>query len=274
MALLAISAVACRSTDSAAPNSGSQLASTDGDGDADGISEGGRHYQFAADYRSLPACIGQLQPSAIDWRSKGVVTPVSNEGNCEADWAFAAAGATEGLLAITRGSIASLSVQCILDCDKPRRGCSGSSAAAALAFVEKNGLPKTSDYPYTARLGTCKSEPVAMTIKSMCRPKAGSEEALNAALRIGPVAVVVQDNWASTYHGGIISAAACGPGKGAPHFQAALVVGIGGNGTTQPFYWIVKAYKGTSWGSQGYFYLALGSNACGIADFAVQPRSS
>jgi len=63
----------------------------------------------------------------FDWRPKGVVTGVKDQGGCGACYAFAATGAMEGAYAIKHKSLISISEQQIVDCSSSygNNGCNG-----------------------------------------------------------------------------------------------------------------------------------------------------
>jgi hypothetical protein len=66
-------------------------------------------------------------PTSVNWVSKGVVTPVKNQGNCGCCWAFSATGAIECNYAIATGELNSLSEQQLVDCSysEGNDGCDG-----------------------------------------------------------------------------------------------------------------------------------------------------
>ena len=55
-------------------------------------------------------------PESVDWRTKGAVTSVKNQGQCGASYAFSAMGALEGAQALATGNLKALSEQNIIDC--------------------------------------------------------------------------------------------------------------------------------------------------------------
>lgn len=50
-----------------------------------------------------------IAKDAIDWREKGIVNPVQNQGECNANWAFSAIQAQESAYALATGKLMKLS---------------------------------------------------------------------------------------------------------------------------------------------------------------------
>jgi len=48
-------------------------------------------------------------PASVDWRDKGAVNAVKNQGSCGSCWAFSAVVALEGLYAVKNGKLLSFS---------------------------------------------------------------------------------------------------------------------------------------------------------------------
>ncbi|TKY66747.1 Senescence-specific cysteine protease SAG39 [Spatholobus suberectus] len=119
-------------------------------------------------------------PTAVDWRQKGAVSPIKDQGNCGSCWAFSTVAAAEGIYQITTANLVSLSEQELVDCDRVDHGCEGGVTENGFEFIIKNGgITSEADYPYTAVDGTCdtsKEASPAARIRGYDTVPANSEE--------------------------------------------------------------------------------------------------
>ncbi|KAK7491587.1 hypothetical protein BaRGS_00017226 [Batillaria attramentaria] len=212
-------------------------------------------------------------PGSVDWRSKGYVTPVLNQGRCGSCWAFSATGSLEGQHYRATGQLVPLSVQQLVDCTSQNYGCHGGNVDEAFTYIRKfGGVVSEEEYPYTGTDDQCHAvQSDVVATMSGCRDVSrGSEKALKLAVASqGPVSVGIDASASSfmQYEGGVYYEPSC-----VPYFlsHAVLVVGYGTKGEDQ--YWLVKNSWGPSWGVDGYILMARNKgNMCGIASRASFP---
>jgi C1A family cysteine protease len=215
-------------------------------------------------------------PYSLDWRMKGFVTEVKDQGTCSSSWAFSATGALEGqLYKATRQQI-SLSEQQLLDCsiNFGNKGCSGGVSTNAFMYVNRcGGICRESAYPYLGYVYYCADQHCSSTVTCAgfsTLPSGSENSLLDAVYNIGPISVTVDASSIQFqyYTSGIYCDTSCSQSN---LNHAMLVVGYGTDESTGVDYWIIKNSWGRSWGSNGYMKMIRNKNMCGVATAASYP---
>jgi len=215
--------------------------------------------------------VGAL-PAAVDWRNKGAVTPVKDQGQCGSCWSFSTTGVVEGNYFLQNNELLSFSEQQIVDCDTDQNeGCNGGWPYLAVEYAAQKGLELEKEYPYTAQDGTCKYQQ-SQTYKvaanySFVTPKSTLQ--LKSALVNSPVSVVIEadQDIFQFYSTGVIHA-----NCGASTDHAVLAVGYDKVGLYESF--IVKNSWGSSWGKDGYVWISdaqAANSGLGVCGILTQP---
>eukprot|EP00731_Ephydatia_muelleri_P007190 Em0003g1438a len=214
-------------------------------------------------------------PASVDWRTRGAVNTVKNQGQCSASYAFAAVAVLEGINSLANDQMISLSEQNIIDCSVPfgNRGCNGGDVYSALNYIIDNGGVDTENsYGFKEKQSICAytSKNSGASATGVVEIQSGNEYDLQAAVAsVGPVAVSVDANTYAFrfYQKGVFRSTAC---SSYDLNHSMVVVGYGVyNGKD---YWLCKNSWGSNWGINGYILMARNRyNLCGIASEALYP---
>eukprot|EP01115_Flamella_aegyptia_P011655 TRINITY_DN55435_c0_g1_i1.p1 TRINITY_DN55435_c0_g1~~TRINITY_DN55435_c0_g1_i1.p1 ORF type:complete len:332 (-),score=102.99 TRINITY_DN55435_c0_g1_i1:79-1074(-) len=215
-------------------------------------------------------------PKNFDWRDKGAVTPVKDQGQCGSCYSFSTTGSVEGCHFLATGQLVSLSEQNIIDCSwiQGNQGCNGGLMTSSMDYIIANqGIDTEESYPYTAiakkRCGFQKAN-VGATLKSYSNIASGSETDLLQAIVKAPVSVAIDASRPSFqfYSSGVYFDDDC---SSTSLDHGVLLVGWGIEGDNE--YWLVKNSWSSNWGDAGYIKMARNkNNHCGIATMATIPQ--
>jgi len=225
-------------------------------------------------------------PTNCNWATLGAVSAVKDQGQCGSCWAFSATEAVESAWFFAGNKLPVLAPQQIVDCDKHDAGCNGGDTPTAYEYlISAGGQESETNYPYTARDGTCKFS-TSLIDASM---KGGNykwginpcntasthtcdnqdEAGLVGVVQKSPQSICVDAQPWQVYRSGIMDSDQCKHG----YYDLDHCVHLTGYGVeTGTQYWLVKNSWGQTWGEKGYIRLIYGKNMCGVADevtFAV-----
>jgi len=215
-------------------------------------------------------------PAEIDWRTKGVVTDVKNQGQCGSCWAFCTTEMIESYAGIATGSTPVLSSQQVTSCTPNplscggTGGCMGSIPQLGYTYIQLFGHVQEDDYPYTSgsttQTGDCMYDfmntapVVGITGYNTLAPN-DQDAVMTHLAEVGPLAVAVYASGWSRYSGGVYDG--CDFDSNIALNHAVQLVGYGTD-AAEGDYWIVRNSWGSGWGEGGYIRLQRQATAqCG-----------
>ena len=224
----------------------------------------------------------------FNWAEHGILTPIKDQSDCSSGWAFSAVETIESAWAMNGNKLEIFSTQNLISCDKSDGGCNGGLPSSAFDFVvDQGGICKDNVYPYTSQNGisgqcihplpvlsggTIKSWAFAQpTCLGELTPCVENTNALIAALQTyGPISIGVDGSSWNSYTGGVMTNKSCSSNPRKMN-HAAQLVGYNANGDFPDFkpYWIVRNAWSKNWGENGYIFLEMGNNSCGMANLAA-----
>lgn len=147
----------------------------------------------------------KVMKADVDWREKGIINKIKDQGSCGSCWAFSAVGPLESAYAIKNDlknkEIPLFSEQQIVDCSHEfgSEACDGGWMEGAMEHWKKHTPVLSSEYPYTGVEGTCKEKEIIEKSKSPVKKiedyytleRDNNGEEIMFALQEGPISVAI-----------------------------------------------------------------------------------
>ncbi|KAJ8924889.1 hypothetical protein NQ315_001045 [Exocentrus adspersus] len=207
--------------------------------------------------------IDSSEEDYLDWREKGAVTPVKNQGTCGSCWIFSAIGVLESYYFRKYNKLIPFSEQAIVDCIA-NNSCLGGWPPLVFNHVKQHGVVKEEEYRYEEKQGQCRQnqfQPIKIPFKSFVQIQDNEADLKQAVTRHGPALVCLYANYKwMFYKKGVWYEEECS------YYANHAVVLVGYGRERGQDYWILKNTLGKDWGEDGYMKMARNKhyNYCGI----------
>jgi len=216
-------------------------------------------------------------PDSVDWREKGAVTAVKDQGQCGSCWALATTEVVESHVQIATGTLPVLSPQQVTSCTPNTLhcggtgGCYGSVCQLGYSYIQLFGITTEDEYPYVSGT-TSQTEECSYDLSSMT-PMAGitgyntlpandQEAVLQHLANVGPLAFAADASIWHRYSGGVFDG--CSYDENISINHGIQLVGYGTDEKEGDF-WLVRNSWGAGWGEDGYIRLKRDATAqCGV----------
>lgn len=194
------------------------------------------------------------KPDSVDWRKKGMVNEIKDQGQCSAGYVFAMIQACESGYALTHTYLPSFSDQNLLDCTTESQGCYGGTlddVINRIVHYQQGYLMYENDYPYEGyKHATCSysSEKAVYVSINYIVGNYGNEERVAEFVATGVCATMIDASHTSfqLYSSGIYDEPDCSSTRTT---HGVGIVGYGTDGSID--YWLVRNSWGTQWGEEG-----------------------
>ena len=224
---------------------------------------------------------GTASSGSFNWKDEGKLTAVKDQARCGSCWAFSATETVETAWAMAGNRLTEFSPQQLVSCDTGAdQGCNGGLPSNAFDYIQKTGgMCTESAYPYTSQegvTGSCTSPLPKISggtisewgyATKKCQGffscTEDSDATIAALKQYGPISIAVDASQWSSYagNGKVMTSSSCSK---SPRSMDHAVQLVGYNADAETPYWIVRNSWTTDWGNDGFIFLKMGENPCGV----------